>query len=93
MRRRHTQLKLNLCIYPIFTLNHHIKYSCSRDGLLHTACHEKYEEYIRGIGILSSILESHDEDHVCILGDFNDTPGSPRFNEICDMLHEKIVMF
>ena len=41
----------------------------------------------------SSILESHEEDHVCILGDFNATPGSPRFNEICDMLHENSVMF
>ena len=25
------------------------------------------------LGILSSILESHEEDHVCILGDFNAT--------------------
>ena len=40
------------------------------------ACHETYEEYIMCLGILSSILESHDEDHVCILGDFNATPGS-----------------
>ena len=45
-------------------------------------CHEKYEEYNMCLGILSSILESHEEDHVCILGDFNATPGSPRFNEI-----------
>ena len=45
------------------------------------------------LGILSSILESHEEDHVCILGDFNATTGSPRFNEICDMLHENSVMF
>ena len=56
------------------------------------ACHEKYEEYIMCLGVLSSILESHEEDHVCILGDFNATPGSPRFNEICDMLHENSVM-
>ena len=34
-------------------------------------CHEKYEEYIMCLGILSSILESHEEDDVCILGDFN----------------------
>ena len=40
-------------------------------------CHEKYEEYILCLGILSSILESHEEDHVCTLGDFNATPGSP----------------
>ena len=33
------------------------------------ACHEKYEEYIMCLGILSSILESHEEDHVCILGE------------------------
>ena len=33
------------------------------------ACHEKYEEYIMCLGILSSILESHEEDHVCTLGD------------------------
>ena len=45
------------------------------------------------LGILSSILESHEEDHVCILGDFNTTPGSPRLNEICHMLHENSVMF
>ena len=57
------------------------------------ACHEKYEEYIMCLGILSSIPESHEEDHVCILGDFHATPGSPRFNEICDMLHENNVMF
>ena len=57
------------------------------------AGHEKYEEYIMCLGILSFILESHEEDHVCILGDFNATPGSPRFNEICDMLHENNVMF
>ena len=44
------------------------------------------------LGILSSILESHEDDHVCILGDFNATPLSPRFNEICDMLHENGVM-
>ena len=31
---------------------------------------------------------------ICILGDFNNaTSGSPRFNEICDMLHENNVMF
>ena len=57
------------------------------------ACDEKYEAYIMCLGILSSILESHDEVHVCILVDFNATPGSPRFNEICDMLHENNVMF
>ena len=45
------------------------------------------------LGGLSSILESHEEDHACILGDFNATPGSPRFYEICDMLHENNVMF
>ena len=45
------------------------------------------------LGILSSILESHKDDHVCILGDFNATPGTPRFNEICDMLHESNVIF
>ena len=45
------------------------------------------------LGILSSILESHEEDHVCIMGDFNATPGSPRCNEICDMLHKSNVMF
>ena len=47
------------------------------------------------LGILSSILESHEEDHVCILGDFNATPGSPQFSEICDMLvlHKNNVMF
>ena len=28
-----------------------------------------------------------------ILGVFNATAGSPRFNEICDMLHENNVMF
>ena len=56
-------------------------------------CHSNYEEYIMCLGILSSILESHDEDHVCILGDFNATPGSPRCNEICDVLHENNVMF
>ena len=27
------------------------------------------------------------------LGDFNAAPGSSRFNEICDMLHENNVMF
>ena len=43
--------------------------------------------------ILSSILESHEEDHVCILGDLNATPGSPRFSEICDVIHENNVMF
>ena len=45
------------------------------------------------LGILCSILGSHEEDHVCILGDFNATPASPRFNEICDMLHDTNVMF
>ena len=43
------------------------------------------------LGILSSILESHEEDHVSILGDFNVTPGSPQLNEICDMLPENNV--
>ena len=42
------------------------------------AGHEKYGEYITCLGILSSILESHEEDHACILGDFNATTGSPR---------------
>ena len=45
------------------------------------------------LGILSSILESHEADHVCMLGDSNATPCSRRFNEICDMLHENNVMF
>ena len=40
---------------------------------------------------VGSILESHEEDHV--KKDFNATLGSPRFNEICDMLHENNVMF
>ena len=57
------------------------------------ACHEKYEEYIMCLIIISSILESHEEDHVCILGDFNATPGSPKFNKICNMLHDNSVMF
>ena len=39
------------------------------------------------LGILSSLLESHEEDHACILGDFNVTPGYPRFNDMCDTLH------
>ena len=56
-------------------------------------CHEKYEEYIMCLGILISIPESHEEDHVCMLGDFDATPGSPLFNKICDMLHENSVMF
>ena len=30
---------------------------------------------------------------MCILGDFNATPGSLQFNEMCDMLHENNVMF
>ena len=30
------------------------------------ACHEKYEEYIMCLGILSSILEYHEEDHACM---------------------------
>ena len=30
---------------------------------------------------------------LCILGEFNATPGSLRFNEICDLLHENNVMF
>ena len=55
--------------------------------------HEKYEEYIMCLGILSSILKSHEEDHACILGDINGTPSSSRFNEICDMLHDNNVMF
>ena len=46
------------------------------------------------LGIFSSILkESHEGDHVCILRDFNATPGSPRFNEICDILHENNILF
>ena len=44
----------------------------------------KYEDYIIFLGILSSIFESHEKDHVCILGDLNAMPGSLRFNEICD---------
>ena len=28
-----------------------------------------------------------------MLGDFNETPGLPFFNKICDMLHENNVMF
>ena len=42
---------------------------------------------------LSSILESHKADHVCILRDFNATPGSLRFNETRDLLHENKVIF
>ena len=38
------------------------------------------------------MLESHEEDHVWILG-FNAKPGSNRFNEICDVLHENKVIF
>ena len=44
------------------------------------------------LGILSTILESYEEDHVCVLGYFNATPGSPQYNEICDMLHKNNVM-
>ena len=45
-----------------------------------------------GLGILSFMLESHEEAHAYMLGDFNARKGSPRFNEICDMLHENNVM-
>ena len=34
------------------------------------ACHEKHKEYIMCLGIISSILESNEEDHVCILENF-----------------------
>ena len=37
--------------------------------------------------ILSSILESHEEDQICVLGDFNATSGLPRFNEISVDIH------
>ena len=57
------------------------------------AGHEKFVEYIMCLGILSSIPESHEEDHVCILGDFNETSGSPRFNKICDLLDENNLIF
>ena len=56
-------------------------------------CHEKYEEYIMFLGILSSIHESHEDDHACMLRDFNAKPCSPRFNEMCDMLHDNNLMF
>ena len=46
-----------------------------------------------GLGILSYILGSHEEDHVCILGDFNASPDSSQFNEIYDTLDENSVMF
>ena len=39
-----------------------------------------YEEHTMCLGILSSIVESHEGDHVCIQEDFNATPDSPRFN-------------
>ena len=48
-------------------------------------CHEKWGIYHAPWYTYSSILESHEEVHVCIMSDFN-APGSPRFNEICDML-------
>ena len=56
-------------------------------------CHARYEEYIMSLGILSFILESNEEDHVCRLGDFNAAPGSKQFNEICGTLQENNVMF
>ena len=87
VRRYESDRILGLCV----------KMNCSSiliiNVYLPVACHEKYEEYIMCLGILSYILESHEEDHVCILGDCNATPGSPGFNEICDMLHENNVMF
>ena len=43
--------------------------------------------------IPSSILKPNEDDHVCILRDFNAAPCSPRFNEKCEMLHENDVMF
>ena len=57
------------------------------------ACHEKYYEYTLCLGLLSSLLEFQEGDQVCILGDFNATPGSPRFYEISDMFHENNIMF
>ena len=54
-------------------------------------CHAKYEQYIMCLGKLSSILQSHEKDHA--LGDFSARTGFPRFNEMCDMLHENNVMF
>ena len=55
-------------------------------------CHAKYEEYDMFLGRLSSILEFHEEGHVCMLGVFIATPGTVRFNEICNTLHENNVM-
>ena len=39
-------------------------------------CHQNCDQYIMCLGILSSTLESHEEDHLCILGNFNATPCS-----------------
>ena len=37
------------------------------NGYFPVTCHAKFEEYIMCLGVLSFILESHEEDHVCIL--------------------------
>lgn len=54
---------------------------------------DNFDEYVRCLGLLSSIIESRNELNVCVLGDFNAKPGSQRFEDIQTVLSDYNVTF
>jgi hypothetical protein len=54
---------------------------------------DNLEEYLRCMGVLGSILESREEQQICVLGDFNASPHTARFVEIEELFSEHNVAF
>ena len=54
---------------------------------------DNLEEYLRCMGVLGGILESREEQQVCILGDFNASPNTNRFSEIEELFAEHNIAF
>lgn len=54
---------------------------------------DNLEEYLSCMGVLGSILESREEQQICVLGDFNASPHTARFVEIEELFAEYNVAF
>ena len=53
-----------------------------------TTSQDGEDEFSQYIGRLSSIIAESDEEHICIIGDLNASPGSARFREVLSLCED-----
>ena len=55
---------------------------------LPTQCNTNYDDYVRCMGKISSIISESDADAVYVAGDWNASPGTPFYREIIHLCNE-----